>query len=350
MTNNTDSKMNNLPQFSEHDVSRSRDEEFFQNIDELIRDAETIRLSFMKRHRSRSYMTTTLSLISITIGAAGFGWFLLVDPDIIKAAGCILLALACPILLHFWSATILKEYKDGYKKEFLPRLAEALGGFKFHPSRGISSKIISKTGLIPKHDIYNAEDCFMGRYKGVKVLFSEVRLLHEKKYMEPIFDGIFVLLEAPNDVIEGHTILTADHALYDRWRNSRWKKLQKVTIEQDYDPEGRFRVLSDTPGAASLLIGERLIKELSEASDIFDGAELSVAFFRKKFIFLMIPYSGDMFEASNIHIPVATKQHALHFKREIEQILEIIDVFDLYEPAETPLSGEEAPEVKKVDQ
>ena len=50
----------------------------------------------------------------------------------------------------------------------------------------------------------------------------------------------------------------------------------------------------------------------------------------------MIPYKGDMFEASNIHIPVATKQHAMQCKREIEQILEIIDVFDLYQKADTP--------------
>ena len=37
-----------------------------------------------------------------------------------------------------------------------------------------------------------------------------------------------------------------------------------------------------------------------------------------------------MFEASNMYVPVATKQHALQCKKEIEQILEIIDLFELY--------------------
>ena len=73
-----------------------------------------------------------------------------------------------------------------------------------------------------------------------------------------------------------------------------------------------------------------LLKELYEASVVFDEAELSAAFFGGKYVFLMIPYKGDMFEASNMHVPVATKQHAMHCKKEIEQILEIIDVFDLY--------------------
>ena len=45
----------------------------------------------------------------------------------------------------------------------------------------------------------------------------------------------------------------------------------------------------------------------------------------------MIPFEGNLFEASGIHVPVATKQHTLECKKEIDQILEIIDVIDLYQ-------------------
>lgn len=316
-----------------HEVTRARNDEFSGKIETLINDAEAMRLSFMKRHRTREHITTTLGLLSLMAGAAGFGWFLLVDADIIRAIGAMTLAILLPALLNVWKASILKAYERSYKREFLPRLARALGGFKFHPSRGISSKIIARTGLIPKHDVYNAEDCFMGLYKGVKVLFSEARLLHKKTYLEPIFDGIFVLLEIPSAAIEGHTILTADKNMVREWRSTRWRKLQDVNIKTDNPEWDRFSVFSDQPDAAKLLVGEKLLKELSEAADIFDNAPLSAAMFKGKFIFLMIPYSGDMFEASNINIPVATKQHAMQCKREIEQILEIIDVFDLYQPA-----------------
>ena len=324
------------------DVCRARDDEFSARIDALIQDAENMRLSFMKRHRTRGHVTMTLGLISLTIGAGGFGWYLLVQSDIVRATGCMALAVIIPALLHLWAASILKEYKKSYKRIFLPRLAKALGGFKFHPARGISRKLISKTGLIPRHEIYNAEDCFMGRYKGVKVLFSEARLTHKKAYLEPIFNGVFVLLEIPNAVIEGHTILTADADMYKKWRTTRWQKLQDVSITTDNKDWDRFKILSDSPESAKLLIGEKLLKELSEAAEIFDQSPLSAALFRGKFVFLMIPYTGDMFEASNIHVPVATKQHALQCKKEIEQILEIIDVFDLYEPAQPPASAEQS--------
>ena len=47
---------------------------------------------------------------------------------------------------------------------------------------------------------------------------------------------------------------------------------------------------------------------------------------------MMIPYEPDMFEASSLFVPVTTKTQAMQCKKEIEQLLEIIDVFDLYEP------------------
>ena len=336
------------PEPEAQEVSRSRDDDFSVMVERLIRDAEDMRLSFMKRHRTRGNVTMTLGLISLTIGATGFGWFLFMEADILRAVGSMLLAVMIPALLQIWNNGILKDYERSYKREFLPRLAQALGGFKFHPSRGIGRKIIARTGLIPAHDIYEAEDCFLGHYKGVKVLFSEARLKTKKKYIAPVFDGVFVLLEIPNAAIEGHTILTADRNAYRMWRSSRWGKLQDVPISTGNKSWDRFQILSDNPEGAKLFIGERLLKELAEAADIFDNADISASFFKRKFVFLMIPYKGDMFEASNIHIPVATKQHAMQCKREIEQILEIIDVFDLYQKADTP-PAEVKNEVEKAE-
>ncbi len=315
----------------ENVIERDMGEDFEERLEQLINDAETMRLSFMKRHRTRGNITTSVGLISLVIGASAFGWYLMVDVDLIRAVGCMLIACMIPLFLHLWTGSILKDYKRSYKRVFLPKLAKTLGGFKFHPTRGIGMKIISKTGLVPSHEVYRAEDCFMGKYHGVKVLFSEARLGYKQEYKEPVFDGIFVLLEIPKGIIEGHTILTANKNMIKQWRASRWKSLQDVDVKTGNKEWDRFSVYSDNPEAAKLLVGDRLLKELSEASDIFDESELSAAFFRGKFIFLMIPYKNDMFEASNIYMPVATKQHAMQCKREIEQILEIIDVFDVYQ-------------------
>jgi len=256
-----------LDTFAQEDsVSRSDDATFRAKINALSQDAEALRLSYMKKHRTRGNIAMTIGLISLTAGASGFGWFLLVEADLVRAVGSIALAIVIPVLLNLWSAGMLRDYERAYKSQFLPRLADAIGGFKFHPARGISSKIISKTGLIPAHDIYRAEDCFMGKYKGVKVLFSEARLLRKQARHEPVFDGVFVLLETPAAVIEGHTILTADQALYQKWRPSRWAKLQDVPLKTEEEYAQRFQAVSDKPETAALLIGDRLLKELSEAA------------------------------------------------------------------------------------
>jgi hypothetical protein len=169
----------------------------------------------------------------------------------------------------------------------------------------------------------------MGTYKGVKIIFSEARLLRKNK--APVFSGIFVMLEIPQDVFQGHTILTADIPKYQKWRTSRWAKLQDVEIATQGSEALRFKILSDQPLMAQKLVTEILLKELSEISELYENATMSVALFRKKFIFMMIPYARNLFEPSNVDLPIATRQHALNCKREVEQILQIIDVLELYQ-------------------
>lgn len=170
----------------------------------------------------------------------------------------------------------------------------------------------------------------MGRYKGVKVIFSEARLYTKGNRRDPVFSGLFALLEIPQEIFEGHTIITADPSMVARWQHSRWQKLSPVTLSPAQKSHDRFSAFSDQPQEAVSVLGERLIKELAEASEIFDDAALSAVFFRGKYVFLAIPYPHDMFEASNLHVPVTTSQYAMTCKKEVEKLLEIIDVFDLY--------------------
>ena len=311
-------------------IERQDHEKFHAEMDRLIRAAEDLRLARMQEHRGRGFLSMTISIISILIGSAGFGWFFLMQANLLIAVLCMLIAIIPPTLLHIWAERPLKAYAQEYKTRLMPQMAQALGGLKFHPSRGISAKIINKTGIIPPYKTYIAEDCFMGRYKGTKLIFSEARLYGKKNKSQPIFDGIFVLLEVENNCIEGHTIITADKNMAAQWQNTRWKKLQNMPVGQEWS---NFQIFSDSPKTTEIMINEQFLKELSEAANIFDNAPLSAVLFREKFIFLAIPYENDMFEASNIHVPITTKEHALCCKKEIEQILEIIDVVDLCNPA-----------------
>lgn len=308
-----------------------RDTKYFnEEIDALLNYAEELRLNAMTAQRNRGFVAMSVGLGTIVLGAAGFGWFLLVDAALLQALGSIILGVVIAVALHLWSMQSLQSYQEDHKTLFLPKMAKLLGGFSYYAARGISRKVLSRTGVIPPHDIYEAEDCFMGTYKGMKVMFSEARLKHKKAYLDPIFDGLFVLLEAPNAPINGHTILTANKEMVHKWGKTRWKKLQKVDSNSENPMWNKFTGFSDNPDSAQKLITEPLLKELSEAADIFDKSPITAVFFQKKFIFIMIPYDGDMFEASDMQVPVATKRHALKCKKEIDQIVEIIDVFDIY--------------------
>lgn len=314
------------------ELGRVDEDRFRKNLDELIIEAEEMRLSRMKQHRTRGFIAMNMGILFMLIGVGAFGWFFLVMTDIPMATLCIVLSAIPPIALNIWAGRPLKLYAYEHKTKFMPKLAKALNGLSFYPERGVSAKVLAKLAILPAFDRYEAEDCFMGTYKGVKVVFSEARLFSKASKDGPVFDGIFVLLEIPGDVIEGHTILTSNSKMVKAWEKTRWKTMQRVYVSVSNPNWDRFQIFSTKPDAAELMVGERLLKELSEASDIFDGAPLSVAMFGKKFIFMMIPNDTDMFEPSNLFVPVTTNQHALQCKKEIEQILEIIDVFDLYQP------------------
>jgi len=317
------------------DIDRVDDVKFNKNLDALIKESEEMRLNRMRQHRTRGFLAMNFNIFFVLLGVMGFGWFFLIEATIIPAFISLAASMIPPIFLSIWAKKPIKTYIKEHKSIFMPKLANTLNGLSFHPERGVSAKIIKKLAVLPEHDIYKAEDCFMGRYKGVKVIFSEARLYSKRRKDEAIFDGIFVLLEIPLEVIEGHTIITANHKMVKAYAQTRWKTMEKVNISVSNPEWDKFHIYSTKPEAAELIVGDRLLKELSEASEVFDDAPLTAVLFNKKYIFMMIPYSQDMFEASDLFVPVTTKSQALQCKKEIEQLLEIIDVFHLYKPVKS---------------
>lgn len=311
-------------------IERNSDEKFEARIEALVDEAEDIRMSLMRAHSGRTLLATASMIIFVALGAGGFGWFLLVEGRIDTAVFAMLIGVALPYIIHNWAEKPLLNYKRSYKTKFMPKLAKMLGGFHFHPHRGVPSKVLARTGIVPRHGLYKAEDCFTGMYNGVKVIFSEARLFPKKRQTNPVFDGIFVLLEIPNAPFQGHSILTSDYEMIKHYAGRRWKHLQHTSV-QHISGADQFSLYSDAPESMVKLLNDKLFKELSEAATIFDNAHITAVFFAKKYIFLMIPYAHDMFEACNIHMPIKTHQHIRQCRREIEQVLEIIDVFDLYQ-------------------
>ncbi|MCB1783121.1 MAG: DUF3137 domain-containing protein [Alphaproteobacteria bacterium] len=316
------------------DLRKTDERQFDRVIEQLIEESEEMRMSRVRQYHTRGLVSMNLGILSVLLGVGGFGWFFLMNADLPLALVCIVGSIVPPIVLNLWTQAPIKTYAREHKTKFMPKLAHALGGFSFHPERGVSSKILEKLVVLPRYRIYDAEDCFMGTYKGVKVLFSEARLYSYNRRNGADFDGIFVLLEVPGDVFEGHTIITSDHKMVKEREKTLWKKLQKVFVSVENPEWDKFVVYSTKPDTAELMLGEKLFKELAEASEIFSDAPLTAVMFGKKYVFMMIPNSEDMFEPSNMFVPITTKTHAMQCRKEISQILEVIDVFDLYKHAD----------------
>ncbi|MFP4097317.1 MAG: DUF3137 domain-containing protein [Alphaproteobacteria bacterium] len=314
-----------------NEVDRVDEDRFTKELTGLIKESEDLRLGYMRKHRMRGWVAINLSILIILIGVAAFGWLFMMEGRLFEAVAFLFLSFIPCIVLQIWAARPIEQYKEAHKAVFMPKLAKALNGLSYYPSRGISSKKIERLAVVPAHERYEAEDCFMGRYKDAKVIFSEARLYSRAKKDGPVFDGIFVMLEAPEDVFEGHTIITANKEMEKAYANTRWKTLSPVDIQVSDPDWDRFSIYSTEPEKIRGVVDERLLKELAEVGDVFNNAPLTAVLFKKRFIFMMIPHDQDMFEASDLFVPVTTRDQALRVKKEIEQLLEVVDVFDLYQ-------------------
>lgn len=311
-------------------IQRRDDQKFMFEMEQLVQEAEDTRLRYMNGYRLRGFFASAITVICIIVGAGGFAWHFLMHADLNTGLMYIGSGIALACLLYLWKQSPIKSYKKNHKKTFMPKMARAMGGFKFFAQRGIDPKIVQKSGVIPPYKIYDSEDCFMGIYKGIKVIMSEARLYHDKKKQHRIFDGLFVLVELPSNSFSGHTIISADQALVQSAANTRWSSLQNVGTPKTDPAWKKFHIYSNKPDMAATQVTEPFLKELLEASEVFDNAPLSAVMMGKKFIFLTIPYEEDMFEASNIFVPVTLKSYMDKSRKEIEKLIEVIDIFELY--------------------
>jgi hypothetical protein len=253
---------------------KALDESQFQNeIDRLLRDNDVRRMARMSAHRGRNFILTTVLILSVVAGAGGFGWFFLLEGDLIKALCCITLTVIIPIILGPWVHAPVKQYRKEHKTIFMPELARIFG-LQYFPARGISLETLKKTGIVPAHSAYQAEDCLMGRHKEVKIILSEARLTAPHDPAQFAFHGLFALLELPEKPFQGHSVVTSDSGLAKRLMN----KLKPVSLDH-LETKTKFSLLSSKPEYAAALANPDLMREFAEMAAVFDKAEISAAFF-----------------------------------------------------------------------
>ncbi len=310
------------PPAGQGEISAPPEQEFSEQLQYVLEYAENIRMRQMGKLRTRHFVFIFMLLACVLIGGGALAWAFLFEYNLNKGV----FWLICSVLLcsatYMWSRVPLETYRKQYKVKIMPALGKALGNLKYNQKMGISRAVIQKAGIAPPHKNYHAEDCFTGRYKGVKMLLSEARLSGGNREGLPDFEGVFVMLEIRGQPFKGRVIITSDPALQRRLRHREGLKRMR---------NQGFEILTNHPDNIKKLASDALFKELAEISALFENAPISLTFFAGKYLFLMIPSPQDLFEPSHLLVPISSHTEIVRLKKEIGKILSIIDILELYE-------------------
>ncbi len=239
--------------------------------------------------------------------------------------------------LYWWVTKPRREYAVAYKEKILPKLGELFGGFLYMIDGEIPVHKMLPSKILPRHDKYNTEDYFSGQYKGVSVEFSEVDLKQKRRsknrtYYVSVFKGLAIMLDMKSKKFYGHTMLDKDRAKITEWFKEKSDGLKRANL---VDPEFEkiFDVYTNDQVEARYLIDPVMMEHLKGVQRQYDGKGLTAAFYDSKLL-ILIESTHNYFEPADLEIPATDPRSVISMKREIGEILSLVDRLSLYDPSE----------------
>lgn len=205
---------------------------------------------------------------------------------------------------------------------------------------------------------------------GVDLEFSEIKLTERRgsgknRRTVTTFKGVAIMMDLGHKKFFGHTIIARDSGKMGEWFKKRTTGLDRANLV-DPEFEKLFDVYTNDQVEARYLIDPDIMQRLKALYDEYTNPKadrvneeqekidfmarilgarekllrkkkayqgLSAAFYESKMLILIAsPYNH--FEPADIHTPATDPQSILSMKREIEQILSVIEKLKLYDPVE----------------
>ena len=236
-----------------------------------------------------------------------------------------------------WVTQPKRQYAKAYKIKILPDIASLFGEFTYDVKGKIPMKIMKPSNIIPKHTNYYSEDLFSGEYIGVGINFSEMKLTKRRnKSTVVVFNGLAILLTHGARKFHGHTIITKDQGKVGEWFKKQTINLKRANM---VDPEFEriFDVYTNDQTEARYLIDPLIIESLKDLYQEYNGDKMLASFYNDQ-VLILIESTKNHFEPADIKIPATNEAELLSMKREIEQILSIVDRLSLYDPRQRQAS------------
>lgn len=237
--------------------------------------------------------------------------------------------------LYWWATQPRRDYAKAYKGEILPSLAKLFGNFDYDIEGKIPMSMMESSKIVPRHDKYESEDYFCGQYKGVDIKFSEINLKEKRRlknstYYVSIFRGLAIILDMKSKRFLGHTVLDYNKGKISEWFAERSLGLKRANL---VDPafEDRFDVYTNDQVEARYIIDPVMMERLNAMYEEYDGNKMAAAFYDSKML-ILIASDHNYFEPAKLEISAMDPCSVLSMKREVEEILSIVDKLEVYDP------------------
>ena len=301
-----------------------------------LNEIRRIRAEHVRRVKRAAFVILIIFLIlGVLLFAVSEDFFL---PILLGLGGCVVAWFIC-LFCYFGGG---KE-KQAFKEFVVPQIIKFFDpSLKFHPDRMIPSKLYDRSGLFSQEwDNYDGEDFVTGFYKGVEVMFSELKTEYETESTDDegnttrtthtIFDGVFFVADFHKD-FKRRTYVLPDVAeknfggllggFFQKcnvFQSGKLVKLENVEFEKE------FAVYADDPVEARYILSPLLMERLLTLRKRF-MCPLQIAFV-DSCMFIAISTPVDFFELSSLrNFDIAVAEHC---KNELEMFLKIVEELNL---------------------
>lgn len=315
------------------DTRHADEQEFLRSSSESLNGLEKIRLEKFKIYMFRKKIAVPLGVVlTPVLGYIDYLLLALQSGKDDQFAGVTAMVLGG---LYTWVITPKLQYTRSYKQKMLPEIARLFGNFSYVLNGKIDAGLMAGSKILPRYDRYTGEDYFEGVYQGVNIKFCEVKFMERRKSGKnskyvTVFKGLAILLDMKGKRFYGHTVVDRDKGRILSWFKQKSSQLKPANL---VDPEFEkiFDVYTSDQVEARYLIDPVMIERIKGLQAEYEGESLTAAFYENRML-ILIQSKRNHFEPADIHIPATDPQSVLGLKREIGQILGVIDQLNLYDP------------------
>lgn len=314
------------------DVIAQNDQAFIEQSKPELEKMEVVRRAKLKIFNLRKKIAMPAALIIAPITGYIDYWLLFLSRGDNDGAGLTFLVMGA---LYWWATQPKRQYAKAYKSEFLPKIAQLFGNLTYKVDGQIAMEAMEPSKIVPNHDKYISEDYFSGEYKGIHVQFSEINLKERRRSRRrtryvSIFKGLAVHLHIPHKKFYGHTILDRNKGSLGEWFRQKTTGLKRARMV-DSEFENYFDAYTNDQVEARYLIDPLMIERLNGLYVEYKGEQMAAAFYESGML-ILIASKHNHFEPADIQIPATDTESLLNMKREVGEILAIIDKLALYDP------------------